>query len=404
MTATRMGRLATLSGVVVVVWFVGAFFLWRTSVPGNLDPPSLNETSLFGAELVRRAEHYERFFRIEWILSTVVAFAALAWMVRGGRRIAKSLGLGPVNTGIILGALTLTVVWAVSLPFAVASEWWQRRYGISKVSYAEVLGFSWASLLFTVLVGFLILAVLLGLAQKLGSGWWLAAAPLFVALGVALQLTLPYLVTLDAHKLRDRKLAAQIEELERRERAGDPEVLEQPVSDQTTAANAYAIGIGPSERVVFWDTLLDGRFTDNEVRFVAAHELAHIARNHIPKGIGWFALFLVPYLGAVALFTERRGGLRNPATVPLALLVISAAQLVSLPLQTAASRRYEAEADWTALNATHDPAAARGLFRRFTKTSLGDPTPPWWAHVLLDTHPSALERIELAEAWRRRNR
>jgi STE24 endopeptidase len=139
------------------------------------------------------------------------------------------------------------------------------------------------------------------------------------------------------------------------------------------------------------------------VRFVAAHELAHLARNHILKSVGWFTLFIVPILGAAAFLTERRGGLRNPGTVPLALLAIVAVQLAALPLRNAITRRYEAEADWVALTATRDPGAARGLFRLFAHTSLQDPSPPWWAHVLLDDHPSALERIEQAAAWRARN-
>jgi STE24 endopeptidase len=403
MTATRMGRVATLAGA-AVVWFFAAALLWRTRVPGDLQLPSLDATTIFGADLLRRAERYERFFRIEWLLSTSAGFAALAVMVRRGRWLAPRLGLGPVNTGIILGVVTITVVWAVSLPFAFASEWWQRRHGISKEPYAAVLGTSWGSLILTTVIGFLTLAVLLGLAKRLGARWWLAAAPLLVALAVVLQLVLPYLIEIDTHPLHDRKLAAQIEQLERTEHAGDPEILEQTVSDQTTSANAYAVGIGPSERVVFWDTLLDGRFSDNEVRFVAAHELAHIARNHIPKGIAWFTLFLVPILAATAYFTERRGGLRNPATVPLGLLVIVAASLATLPLQNAASRRYESEADWVGVTATRDAGAARRLFRDFAKTSLQDPTPPWWAHLLFDSHPSALARIEQAEAWRLRNR
>ena len=403
MTATRIGRVATLAGA-AIVWFFAVALLWRTRVPGNLQLPSLDETAIFGADLVRRAERYERFFRIEWVLSTIVTFAALALMVRRGRRLASKLGLGPINAGIILGVVTMTVVWAASLPFALASEWWQRRHGISKQSYGDLLGLSWGDLIFTTTVGFLVLALLLGLAKKLGAKWWLAAAPMLVVLAVGLQLVLPYLLSIDTHPLRDRKLAGQIEQLERREHAGDPEILEQTVSDQTTSANAYAVGIGPSERVVFWDTLLDGRFSDDEVRFVAAHELAHIARNHIPKGIVWYTLFLVPILAAVAYFTERRGGLRNPATVPLALLVIVGANLAALPLQNAASRHYESEADWVGLTATRDAGAARGLFRGFARTSLEDPTPPWWAHLLLDSHPSALERIEQAEAWKLRNR
>jgi STE24 endopeptidase len=400
MTATRMARLATLSAA--AIWLLAAVLLWRTKVPGDLQLPSLDARSVFGADLVRRAERYELFFQIEWVLSTIVGLAALWWMVRRGPRIAGSLGLGRVNTGIILGVLTLTVVWAVALPFGLATEWWQRRYGISTQSYGAALVAAWGALLLTVQVGFLILAGLLGLAKKLGARWWLAAAPLFLALSVALQLALPYVLSIDTHSLRDRELAAEIERLEQREHAGDPAVLEQEVSDQTTSTNAYAVGIGPSERMIFWDTLLDGRFSDREVRFVAAHELAHLARDHIVRGMGWFLIFLVPILAAVAFFTERRGGLRNPATVPLALLVIVVAQLVVLPLQNAISRRYEAEADWIALNATQDPAAARGLFRRFARTSLNDPTPPSWVHFWLDTHPTALARVEMAEAFRRR--
>jgi STE24 endopeptidase len=402
MTATRIVRAATLAAG-ALVWAVAGAVLWRTKVPDDLRLPSLNESSIFGRQLVHDAQRYEGFLTISWILGTVAGLAALAWMVRRGPRVARSLGLGPVNAGIILGAVTLTVVWAVSLPFGLATEWWQRRHGISTESYGSALALAWVGLLGTILVGFAVLAGLLLLAKKVGSWWWLAAAPLLVALFTSLQLAIPFLLSVDTHPLRDAKLLAQIHELERREGAGDPPIREQTVSDQTTAANAFAAGIGPSERVVFWDTLLDGRFSDREVRFVAAHELGHLARNHISKSIGWFTLFIVPILGVAAFLTERRGGLRDPGTVPLALLAIVAAQLASLPLRNEITRRYEAEADWVALTATRDPAAARGLFKLFADTSLQDPSPPGWAHVLLDDHPSALDRIEQAAAWRARN-
>jgi STE24 endopeptidase len=402
MTATRILRVATLA-VGGVIWALAAAVLWRTKVPDDLQLPSLSEKSIFGSDLVHQAERYERFFNVNWVLGTVAGLAALAWMVRRGPRVARSLRLGPVNAGIILGAVTLTVVWAVSLPFGLAAEWWQRRHGISTENYGSALALAWGGLLTTILVGFVVLAGLLLLAKKVGAWWWLAATPLLVALFAALQLAIPYVLSIDTHPLRDPELVAQIRQLERREGAGDPPVREEKVSDRTTAANAYSAGIGPSERVIFWDTLLDGRFSDREVRFVAAHELAHLARNHISKSVGWFTLFIVPILGAAAFLTERRGGLRNPGTVPLALLAIVAVQLAALPLRNAITRRYEAEADWVALTATRDPGAARGLFRLFADTSLQNPSPPSWAHVLLDDHPSALERIEQAAAWRARN-
>ncbi len=403
MTATRIVRVATLA-VGAVVWVVAASILWRTKVPADLHLPSLNERSIFGARLVGRAQDYERFLNVSWFLSTLAGLGALIWMARRGPSLARSLGLGRVNAGIIAAVVTLTVVWAVSLPFGLASDWWQRRHGISTESYGASLATAWGGLLGRTFIAFLVLALFLGLAKKLGSWWWAASAPLLVALFASLQFVAPYLLSIQSHPLEDRKLAREIRLLEQREDAGNPTVREQKVSDTTTAANAYSAGIGPSERVVFWDTLLDGRFSDHEVRFVAAHELAHLARNHIAKSIAWFALLVVPILGAAAFFTQRRGGLRNPGTVPLALLVIVAALLVSLPLRNQITRRYEAEADWVALNATHDPAAARGLFRVFTRTSLQDPTPPWWAHVLLDDHPTALVRIEQSAAWTERYR
>ena len=77
--------------------------------------------------------------------------------------------------------------------------------------------------------------------------------------------------------------------------------------------------------------------------------------------------------------------------------------LLAQPLQNVISRHMEAEADWEALETTRDPDAVAGLFKSFSTTSLGDPTPPGWVYVVLDTHPPLLDRIEMAEAWRARN-
>jgi Zn-dependent protease with chaperone function len=63
----------------------------------------------------------------------------------------------------------------------------------------------------------------------------------------------------------------------------------------------------------------------------------------------------------------------------------------------------EAEADWVALETTEDPTAARDLFEGFTTVALADPSPPRWATLLFDTHPTMLDRVRMAEAWRDRS-
>src|SRR5205807_3366893 len=225
-----------------------------------------------------------------------------------------------------------------------------------------------------------------------------------LGLAVALQLLIPYVQRIGTHRVRSTRLAAQVRRLEQREHVGRPTVRVVPMRGQTTAANAFAVGIGPSRGIFIWDTMLDGRFTPREVRFVVAHELGHLARRHIWKGIAWGGLIGIPILALVAFVTGRRGGLRNPGAVPLAFLTITAAKLATMPLANAISRRYEAEADWMALNATRDPAAGRGLFEGFVRTDLQNPHPPGWVRVLLEDHPDALMRVEQAEAWKRLNR
>jgi len=398
MTATRMGRIATLAAG-AVVWFFAAALLWRTTVPADLKLPSLNERATFGAELVRDAERYERFYYLLWFLSTLVALAALGWLVRRGPRLASSLGLGRVNAGIITGVVVTTILWAVSLPFFYLSAWWDRRHGISVEPWGLIAFAPWLELLGTTFQIFLVLAVLLLLAKRFARYWWVGGAAVILGLAILLQLGLPYLARVDT-KSPSPQLAATIDELERREGTGDLVVRVQDVDDQTTAANAYTFGIGPSRTVILWNTLLDGRFTRREVRFVAAHELGHQARNHLWKGIAWGTLIGLPLLAAVAFVTGRRGGLRNPGTVPLALLTLTVVQLVLTPFENAVSRRYEAEADWTALKATRDPEAAKGLFVGFVE-DLSDPQPPGWAQAVFGSHPSPLQRVEMAEAFRR---
>jgi STE24 endopeptidase len=102
--------------------------------------------------------------------------------------------------------------------------------------------------------------------------------------------------------------------------------------------------------------------------------------------------------------TRRAGGLAEPSAVPLAALVVVAIELALLRFVNAISRRYEAEADWVALEATRDPAAARGVFRSFSEESLAQPDPPAWSRPLFGSHPTLLERIAMADAWDARSR
>jgi len=92
----------------------------------------------------------------------------------------------------------------------------------------------------------------------------------------------------------------------------------------------------------------------------------------------------------------------RPEAVPLSLLVLVVLSLLATPLENVITRHIEAEADWRALQATRDPTAASGLFERFVPTTLSDPSPPTWDYVMLENHPTIMQRLEMAAAWKRR--
>jgi STE24 endopeptidase len=292
----------------------------------------------------------------------------------------------------------LAAAWVAALPLHAVGHWWQRRYGITHQAYLPWLLDALRGLAFTLAVAAVAAALLSALAARLGRRWWPAGAAAVVAVGAATVILAPLTVPGGTRALRDASLAGAIRRLARIEHVSPPHVVVERAAKRTTLANAEAVGLGPTERVVLWDTLLDGRYSRGEIRFVAAHELAHLARRHMWKGIGWLALIAVPSTWLLA----RVANPREPAEVPRAVLVVVALQLVLLPLTNAISRRYEREADWLALAATHDPASARALFVRFAELALARPQPPEWSHVLLDDHPSFLERIELAREFRTR--
>ena len=243
------------------------------------------------------------------------------------------------------------------------------------------------------------LTVLLLLAGRFGRRWWLVAAPLFVAVGAVLVLVLPWVETIGTRPPHDTPTAARIRQLAREEGVGGTPVRIEDVHGETTAANAMATGIGPSARVFIWDTFLDGRYSAREIEVVAAHEFGHIAHHHIWKGLAWSLLLTVPGFWIVERATRRRGGLDRPEVVPYALLVLALIGLVVTPFGNAVSRRYEAEADWSALRATQDPTAAAMVFRKFARYDLVQPNPPLWSYIWIDNHPTVVQRIAMARAY-----
>jgi Zn-dependent protease with chaperone function len=392
----RPSTLALLLGAALWAW--AAYALWQGTDLPSLDLPQLDPHDFFSDSFLDRSATFERFLAIEGLLAWIAILAVLAVYAKRGPQLVRESAAGRVGTGMLLAMLGFAVVWLTQIPFDLVSIWWERRYDVSEQGYLEHLLFSFLGLggeFVFVCLGF---GIAMGLAGVMRRWWWLAVVPAFMALAALFAFVSPYLVP-DTSAIERPALQAEARALERLEDARESRLRVQDVDSFTDAPNAMTVGFGPSSTVILWDTLLGGDFDREEVRFVLAHEVGHVAHDDPLKRLGWLTLFLLPTWGLTALLTRRRGGIANPEAIPLALLILVSIQFLATPILNVAYRREEAAADWAALQATREPATGKAVMRKLATEGLSDPDPAAWVSALYENHPPIMRRIEMAAAW-----
>jgi STE24 endopeptidase len=296
-----------------------------------------------------------------------------------------------------------------SLPTSIAAHERAVDAGISVQSLDSWLFDRVRSLGIEAVIAGLAAAALIALIRRYPRRWWAPGAVLVVAYGAFASLVAPVVIDPvfnDFEELpqgsRERTSVIRIAD-----KAGVEvgEVFRIDASRRSTALNAYVAGIGPTKRVVLYDTLIDDA-TEAELESVVAHELGHAAHRDIPRGI-LFAALIAPLglLGVRELHRalSRRAGFEpgGPSSVPALFLAIGIVSFVVAVPVNQLSRKVEASADAFALRITDDPQALIALQERLARRNLSDPDPPGWATALFGSHPTTLERIGSALAWER---
>jgi STE24 endopeptidase len=312
----------------------------------------------------------------------------------------------------LLGGLFVVFVAELAgLPFAVWRQSVMRRYGLSTQGWA-----GWTvDLLKAYAIGAVLGAVVLVgfyTVTHFAPRWWWAWAALGAAgLTVLLTFVFPVLIEPVFNKftpLEPGPLRTDLIAMARRDGVPVKDVLVADASRRTRAVNAYVSGLGPTRRIVVYDTLLREAPTA-EVESVVAHELGHARDGDVVTGtlIGAVggaaaacALYLLDSWGAL-LHRAAVGSLSEPRAVALLLAIVTVVGLVAGPPQNAVSRRIEARADAHALTLTHDPATFAAMQARLSQVNLGDPDPNPIEHTLFASHPSTVQRMATAFAWAR---
>src|SRR5439155_1757327 len=212
----RAAAAALVLAALTAAGIVAAAHLWQTTVPGDLRLPHLQASREFPARDLHRAESFEAFVRVTFLLSQAALVAVLAVYARRGTAFMRESAAGPIGTGFLLGMLGLALVWLARLPFGLVDLWWARRHDVVHVGYVEWFVDDFFGLGGKFLYLCLALLIVMGLARLVRQAWWIPAAAAFVGLLTLFTFTGPYLVP-DLHAPKARELRAEAARLARRE-------------------------------------------------------------------------------------------------------------------------------------------------------------------------------------------
>jgi STE24 endopeptidase len=365
---------------------------------------------------IAREQAYHAAVRPPAYLSLAVSLvvAGFLGLTRWGGRLVAGVP-GHWTLKVLLGvALVMAIGQLVTLPFDVQAERVLRRYGLSTQNWTGWTDDLLRGLGIKVVTTSVVLLVLLALARRWPTTWWLPGAVIAAAFTLVASFAYPVVIepafnsftSLPAGQLRSDLLA-----LATKDHVKVSDVLVADASKRTTALNAYVSGFGSTRRIVVYDTLLRDA-SPQEVELVVAHELGHAKRNDVLHGtimgaFGAAAGIIVVFLLLSSSGVLSRVGAKGPGdvrVVPFVLLLGAAAPLLLAPLTNLVSRHIEARADMHALDLTHDVPTYIASEHKLATTNLSDLDPNPVVYTLFFTHPSDPERIALAREWERLHR
>lgn len=406
-TVSRVRRLPRVPGLgPLVLTAAAAELAVRLLAPRErpLEPVTLDLERYFTPQEVKRGARFARPQMALGMARSVLNLAALAEVVRRSRSTRgqppRPYLVGALTAAELVGGLTL-----VSLPLAAVARRRAIAVGLVTQPWRGWAGdVAKATAIEAALAGGAGAAAL-AVIRRYPRGWWLPAAAGSVAMGTLLGALAPVVldpIFNDFTPLPDGELRSDVLELAERAGVEVGGVYEIDASRRTTGANAYVTGLGPTKRVVLFDTLIE-RFTPDEVRVVVAHELSHVRHRDVIRGVAYAAL-VAP---AAALTVQRLSWALSPhRDTPAALPSLAlAAALVAAPIGLIGnrlSRALERRADTYSLTLSDAPDAFVSFERAIALQNVADLRPPRWVSALLASHPSTLERLGAAVAYARR--
>lgn len=335
----------------------------------------------------------------------------LALTLFGGLELINHFAMGfaasPIVTGLIFFALLGLFSTIMSLPktlyFTFVIE---EKYGFNKTTWKTFVSDMFKGLILSIILGGPIIYSILWIMEKLGSAWWVYAFIFLTAVQLLIVFIYPTFIAPIFNKfspLEEGEVKNKILDLLTRCGFKSSGLFVMDASKRSGHGNAYFTGFGKNKRIVFFDTLLSSLDAE-EVEAVLAHELGHMKKKHVLKGMikGIFFSFIgfaiLGYLRNNTAFFNGHGvqTITDYMALTLFSMVAGVYTFLLTPISSYTSRRHEYEADQFASENAKASKLITALVKMY-KDNASSLTPDPIFSKFYFSHPPALERVSYLE-------
>jgi STE24 endopeptidase len=337
----------------------------------------------------------------------------LVWTLGGGlevlNRISMTFGKSEIGTGLIFFGILGVVSALLSLPQSLYMTFViEEKYGFNKTTWKTLISDMLKGAVLAVVLGGPIAYAVLWIMGMLGTHWWLYAFIFLSIIQLLLVFIFPTFIAPIFNKfspLEEGEVKEKIINLLSRCGFKSSGLFVMDASKRSGHGNAYFTGFGKNKRIVFFDTLLN-TLEPEEVEAVLAHELGHMIRKHILKGMikgfifSFLGFALLGYLKNNLMFFEGHGvhSPSNYMALTLFSLVAGVYTFFLTPVSAYFSRRYEYEADEFASQNSKASKLISALVKMY-KDNASSLTPDPIYSKFYFSHPPALERVSYLEKF-----
>ncbi len=311
---------------------------------------------------------------------------------------------------LLLSFLSIFVFFLIlRFPFSIYTGYYRDwLFQFSEISFFTWLLRFFSSSLISIFIISLSFAIISSVVLKTRK-YFLYIPVIFFVLSILISIIYPRFITplfFETKKISDPVLKEEIFKLTARSNINIEDIYIIHKSKYNSAANAYLAGTGAERKIFLYDTLLD-KFSHKEILSIVAHEILHYKKEHMLIGILLGTLGVLIAIPLFNIFSEKITDksikeLARAENHPQLFLLIVIFVFFTKPVENSISRKIEEQADRYSIEMTNDPQTFIEMKIKLAKINksflLPNPVYSWFYH----THPDVLERIRIAESYKKK--